>query len=297
MRVEDTDTPENRVVKDLLRRAHRECRRYLVEHRSFRNHVRVQAVSRFDKLIVSLLQTSAIANVSPLVGMASPNYVLQYDTRYHKLWEAYVLLIQQEKQQDSVWRWRQRTWAERCGLSLLSSVHSLPASGPALRSDMLFQYEHVTGAFIHPHTQVGHWRRDVSGNSSRIDFLFSGQLARHPGIPKKLQMLSPDYVLVFSSDREGGHGTRMLGVWTIFDFGCRDDDLSQHATSLNSAVEQCLGTGIFRALLIEPCLENINGSSGSSVRCSSTEALRLSLQPKQREYNLLEAIQRGLGIA
>ena len=297
LRVEDTDTPENRIVKDLLRRAHRECRRYLVEHRSFQDHIRVQAVSRFDKLIVSLLQTSAVANVSPLVGVASPNYVLQYDARYHKLWEAYVPLVQQEKQQDSVWRWRQRAWAERCGLSILSSVHSLPASGPAMRSDMLFQYEHVTGAFIHSNTQIGHWRRNISGNSSRIDFLFSDQLALHPGVPKKLQMLSPDYVLVSSDGQEGRHGIRMLGVWTIFDFGSQTDDLNQHAKSLNCAVEQYFGTESVRALLIEPCLENINGSSDSSAPCSSTEALRLSLQPKRREDNLIDAIQRCLGIA
>jgi len=296
MRVEDTDTPENRMVKDLLRRAHRECRRYLMEHRSFGEHTRVRDVRRFDQLVVSLRRTSAFASVRPLAGVARPNYVLQHDPRYRRLWDAYILLVHQEKQQDSVWRWRQRTWAEQCGLSMLSSIQSLPATGPAMRSDMLFQYEHATGAFLGPATQIGHWTCGDPRNAFRIDFLLGSQMADYPGISNNLRMLSPDYVLVFSTDRNGRHGARMLGVWTIFDFGRSHNDLSRHAESLNSAVEQYLGNGAFRALLIEPCLDGSNDSSDISVRCSSTEALRLSVQPKRQEESLRSAIQRGLGI-
>jgi len=297
VRIEDTDTPENRVVKDLLRRAQRECRRYLVEHRSFGNHKRVESVRRFMYLLDSLLRSSAIAGVRPLVGVASPNYVLQYDPRYRRLWEAYVLLVRQEKQQDSTWRWRQRTWAEQCGLTLLSSIRALTAGGPALRSDMLFQYEHVTGCFLGPATQVGQWLGDTHGSPFHVDFLFGSQLELYPRLPRWLTCLSPDYVLVARHDRNASREPHVLGVWTMFDFAHSPHDLQQQADSLNNAVERHSTSGSFRALLIEPSFENGGAGTDDRVSGSSTDGIRLPVKPRGEEEELLAIVRRGLGMS
>ena len=50
-RFEDSDTPENRVVLDLLKRASAACRRYIAEYRHYPSHQYMTAVRRLRGLV------------------------------------------------------------------------------------------------------------------------------------------------------------------------------------------------------------------------------------------------------
>ncbi len=124
VRLEDADTPENRVVRDLLLRLRNECQRYLADHHEFFDHNRVRLVRHLLMLVRNLWNASPVVQAGALVGVASPNYVLQHEHRYNVLWNAYAMLVRQQKQHDSAWRWRHRIWAEQCWLALLAALRT-----------------------------------------------------------------------------------------------------------------------------------------------------------------------------
>ena len=71
--------------------------RYIRTYRGpFSNSSRVAAVSRYSDTIQRLLRHSPIAGVPNLVGEPARNYVLQFDTRYARMWSYYDRLRRQE---------------------------------------------------------------------------------------------------------------------------------------------------------------------------------------------------------
>lgn len=120
-RVEVVDTLENRVLRDLMRRAMLACRRYQAEYGHI-DHERVRLVREFRHQLRRLLHHSAVAGVRALPGVPRPNYVLQQDSRYRIIWAAYLRLVRQETMLDDAWRWRQRIWVEDCGLAITTAL-------------------------------------------------------------------------------------------------------------------------------------------------------------------------------
>jgi hypothetical protein len=47
----------------------------------------------------------------PIPG-TPPNYVLQNDLRYREVWNWYKRLLKREKEEDQIWDWQPRTWAD-----------------------------------------------------------------------------------------------------------------------------------------------------------------------------------------
>lgn len=215
VRVEDADTHENRVVKDLLRRASSAARLYLREHRSFGDHERIDLVRGFERQLRRWSTNSPIASVGGLVGVPAPNYVLQHDERYAPLWRAYVALLRQQNLLDSAWRWRHRVWSETVVLACLTALLP-PDHPPDVRSDVLLHAEHVSGRFIDPETVVGSqaWAPDV-----RLDFVLGPDQAQHytGGVLASLVRLAPDLILVLR--REGlPRPARVVAIWGLLDF-------------------------------------------------------------------------------
>ena len=156
VRKEDSDTLENRVVKDLLHRARVECSNYLSMYRDFQSHDRVRAVSGFRRRILDWDRHSEIRDAKPLVGNVQPNYVLLHEPKYRTLWEAYQALLSQQKQKDDIWKWRDRTFAESCQFLMLSILSKLTQRSPFLKSDLVLYHEAISGNFVSDSTQIGH---------------------------------------------------------------------------------------------------------------------------------------------
>ena len=223
-RRESTDTPENRVLRDFLVRGTRACGRYVREHRHALNHGRVLRVMRFRRILRLALKGSAVANVRPLTGVAQPNYVLQHDARYRPMWEAYVQLVRQEAEQDRVWRWRHRLWAEHCRLGLLNALRENASLGPALSSDAFFHSEQDAGQYFRSQTGAAAWRLKKVPAGEAVDVVHGSDVAEHPLVPQFVRKLAPDTILVRRRDN------RVVHVGLAFS----QLKFSGHRTSLDS---------------------------------------------------------------
>ncbi len=211
VRREDYDTPENRVVRDLLCRCKIAGEVYVARHREFASHSRVINVRTFVRLCERLLCSSKIASVGQLVGIAQPNYVLQHESRYSVLWDAYQRLIKQEKETQSTWAWRDRIWNEWLGLGLTSTLAQLSHRSPAMRKSMIIYDEPTAGEFCQMESIGPWWVKNVSVPVA-VHMLPQAKVRDCNFLPKPLVSLSPDYVIA-----KLGPSTKGTAFWTNMD--------------------------------------------------------------------------------
>lgn len=268
VRKEQTDTPENRVVRDLLRRAWLACTRYIREHRAAAEHPRVVDVRRFARSVRSFATTSDIGCAGELVGVPQPNYVLQHDQRYRLLWKAYTQLVRQQTLEDSVWRWRHRVWSEQCLIAVISATMCAPAVSPVAEGELLIRDEHDSGRFVDARTGLPPW--SVLGNAGeRIDLLLPGQVDRYPLDLGGVNRLSPDGVLV---RRRGKSLVAAVAWWCSLHVSERAQDVARMASSLDAAVEGAGLGDLLRGLcwVPQPMIATADGAleaAGPARRC------------------------------
>ncbi len=294
VRTENADTPENRVVRDLIRRATLACARYIRQNRRFHGQARVQAIRQFRKELRTLLRFSDIAEVRPLVGIPRPNYVLQQDSRYAPLWQVYLLLVKQQMQQDEAWQWRHRIWAEHTGLAIMACLREMTGESGQGSSDTLIRPEQLSGKFVDPRCSPSPWQ--LVGGSARqvVDFVKGEQMMEHCMIVSRLDRLCPDFVLV----RRTAFGSRpisMLAVWTVLDFDIHRDLLRQRARSISQHLKNVSTSYPINGMLIQPRL-------GSSEDLGQLEealehrcrGIRLAVDLQGELQGLTSAICSGL---
>lgn len=127
-RKENYDLLENRVLKDFLFRCRAECTEYinnLSMYPNFKNSERFRNIRKFGLECEEYLKTPAFENVTRQISLTMPNYVLQNDVRYKKMWKFYKLLIKKEKEIDSVWKWQHVTFSDISLILLQASLCSL----------------------------------------------------------------------------------------------------------------------------------------------------------------------------
>jgi hypothetical protein len=128
-RRESFDTLENRVLKDFLFRCGREGRRYLKsevgENPNLQQSKRAKIVRQYLHLCHELHQVPHLENISaPPVGFR-PNYVLQNDSRDKEVWREYLRLLRREDEEDCIWDWQARTWADLARLLVNCAIFEL----------------------------------------------------------------------------------------------------------------------------------------------------------------------------
>ncbi|MGH2342495.1 DUF2357 domain-containing protein [Segnochrobactraceae bacterium EtOH-i3] len=124
-RVESHDTLENRILRQYLDLARDEADRYRALHRSLREGERLRRVGRFARSCRHLAREMAADGVGLPVLPVTPNFVLQSDRRYRRIWEAWRALMKREREKDDVWRWQTRMWAEFCRLTVLVALRRI----------------------------------------------------------------------------------------------------------------------------------------------------------------------------
>lgn len=109
VRVENYNTLENRVLKDFLFRCLALSTMYLRQYdkQDCHGHVNIKAVVRFKNLCVSGLSSSEFENVADIREFPQPNYVLQQDRLYSKIWRAYSDIMKQEDVAEKLWGQKQ----------------------------------------------------------------------------------------------------------------------------------------------------------------------------------------------
>lgn len=108
IRVENYNTLENRVLKDFMQRCFDLASLYLRVNENKHNgrwkgHTTLKMVSRFRNLCSAGLSLEVMDSVQSLSEMPQPNYVLQQDRLYSKIWKAYCVLLRQEDVAEKLW--------------------------------------------------------------------------------------------------------------------------------------------------------------------------------------------------
>ncbi|WP_138774350.1 DUF2357 domain-containing protein [Desulfohalovibrio reitneri] len=127
-RRESLDTLENMVLKDFLKRCTSECRRYLnfdctKEQRT--GSERGRNVNSFGHICAELRHLPQMERISPPPAAIRPNYVLQNDSRYKRIWKLYLKLLRREDEEDRLWDWQARTWADIARMLVSAALISL----------------------------------------------------------------------------------------------------------------------------------------------------------------------------
>lgn len=293
VRVENADTLENRVVRDLLIRARDACSLYIQENRHFISHPRVGRIKCFRRKLQQMLKESEIAEAQALVGRAIPNYVLQHDPRYSLLWKIYLLLLRQQKQQDDVWRWRQRTWSEHVRMAFLASLKEFASIKCFDHADVLIRGEQINGCFIDPRCYIPAIPIKRSGQSCWIDFVLREQMEEYPYTPNKLQELSPDFIIAIRIE-SSPKLLAVLGVWTILDYdlseSCDQMRLDSLQNSLNHHVENYVNGLILRPLV--PGEETVTLEQDSAILMALPVQFQSILEKIKNLMEVLLKIER-----
>lgn len=139
VRQETSDTYENRVVMDFVRRSDQNAVQYVREMcgrcpmmSDCASHdpvlegdkcpsARVKAVAGYHRKCLAWLQNDNMKSVHRLPQPAAKvNYVLQQNPRYVTVWRHYQRLLLQENVEEDVWRWMRRTWADYLRLVMMT---------------------------------------------------------------------------------------------------------------------------------------------------------------------------------
>lgn len=117
VRRENFDTLENRVLKDFLLRAAGQCGVYLDEFGTrYPGHASLEKIRRFRNLCLGVLETPVFDGIRGLDQLPTPNYVLQQERHYSKIWRDYTLLVRQEHTATRLWS--KRTEVDEAWLKL-----------------------------------------------------------------------------------------------------------------------------------------------------------------------------------
>jgi len=296
VRIENADTHENRVVRDLLIRAIRACTQYVRENRRYGSRDRVKRVWRFRRELHRLLVSSAISDVQSLAGIASPNYVLQHDTRYRALWVVYEKLRKHETQQDEVWRWRHRTWAEHSRLGLAAAVAEICPDFPGPAADILVRHEHAAGNFIDARSNLPSACVPDGSRTALLDWVDGRQMGEHVMIPSGIAELCPDLVLLKRMPA-ANRPLRILCVWSVFDLSVEDDLLDTRVGEISDLLDRKEWPCPLEGLLVQPARSNGGqNATANEPRAKCCRGLRQESDLHAATDRLVELLRQTLNL-
>jgi hypothetical protein len=247
------NTLENRVFRDYLDRATTAATSYASLHGSVRHSARVASVERYARQCRQLghvLEEAGVGLPSPPVV---PNYVLQQDARYRKIWKAYLELLRRETEVDDVWRWQVRLWAEFCRLSILVALRRSPRFQIIAEAPLWLNADQSRGRWTetsaHPAVLLiegGDWNERV------VITLIDGQDENADGFGRRelwryFWSVGPSAVL-HSQEIATGRESWVL-IWTLHAMGPDVIDLPRESSSADAAIKQLkdqirLGLGV-----------------------------------------------------
>ncbi len=139
-RNENYDLLENRVLKDFLIRCKKECRSYLnnlANDLHFSSTERYRTVKHFLKLCQNNLETPIFEKIARQRTLPMPNYVLQNDIRYKKIWKFYLQLVRKERLIDYIWGWQHRLFTDIAKTIIQTSLCSLVDDKNEVKTEIL----------------------------------------------------------------------------------------------------------------------------------------------------------------
>ncbi len=308
---EDTvDTHENRVVRDMLDRCVTEGRVWLRDNDEFRSSDRYRDVAKLASTVRRIRGTGPLSTVRRATGAVEPNYVLQHDERYSRVWPWYVKLRRRQQEEDNLWRWSHRTFAEAVTLSLSWSLDLIEQEeefprGVGFARRLLLRPEQRHGAFVDPRSSLSSWlARDATGQLVALSLLTGSQVGsfeRTMMDSTSLGDLHPDALVVAHDPFQPQSCTRALAVWSRLRFNgpaIAPTEFQDLAESLLDAS----GNVRIEGLIVEPTSERgssaqiaedrrVPTSGGAPVR---VRVLSIPLRPDRARIKLQSLVKSSL---
>lgn len=162
-REENFDTLENRVLRAYGELARLHAREYLERNRTRRRSRRANIVEAFGRRCGRLTRDLAGRGVRLAEPGVIPNYVLQQNPHYHRIWAAWTELLEKERAKDELWRWQALSWAEFCTLALMVALVGVPGARAVATAPLWYRDEHLRGRWIEADSPLGVFHIPQSG--------------------------------------------------------------------------------------------------------------------------------------
>lgn len=252
VRREFLNTLENRVLKDFLLRCRREAGRYFLNETSNslkkRSSLRARKVQVYKNICRDSLADPAFELIHEPPQGIQPNYVLQSDIRYAEIWKWYLKLLRQQHEEDRIWEWQSRTWADvvrlfvGAALELIKSSVSkkneandgLLVEAVAESCIRIFAEQH-SGSRIHPGSLPGPYLLTtiVGGkisNRAVLELVHSDLADNHP-ICRELGSTGGHVYLVLHPVGKTKAASKALIIWAVNSAGSTIKTSSQSVSS------------------------------------------------------------------
>jgi hypothetical protein len=154
-REENFDTLENRALRAYGALAHLHAREYLDRNKTRRMSRRAGVVEAFGRRCGRLARELAALGVRAAEPGIIPNFVLQQNPQYRRVWNAWIELLDRERVKDELWRWQARSWEEFCTLALMVALIGVPGARAVATAPLWYRDEHHRGRWIEADTPIG----------------------------------------------------------------------------------------------------------------------------------------------
>jgi len=231
VRRESFNTLENQVLKDFALRCRREAARYVqseIRNPMQKRSSRALTVQGYKRICEMALMEPFFEQIPSLSPGFNPNYVLQNDLRYKEIWYWYCKLLRREHEEDSLWDWQPRTWADVSRLLVCSALEwsrqeKKQIQGnlidPLVESKVKIRMEQEAGCRIRSESLPGPFlvnRNENEHGSSRmvLEIVHPDLALKHP-ITNDLGRLGAHLTLVVHPVDGNIKRKKVLVIWAV----------------------------------------------------------------------------------
>ncbi len=148
VREENFNTLENRVLMSYAGLANEVARAYAPSNLRRPLLGRETEVRGFGKRCKTLADDFRGLGVMEALPDVTPNFVLQNNSNYHAIWEAWQELRRRRRVLDDLWRWQAQSWEEFCALALVVALQSIDGAEVVATSPIVFREEQRHGRWV-----------------------------------------------------------------------------------------------------------------------------------------------------
>ena len=242
-RDENFDTLENRVLRAYAELAAFVASDYLARNNAKRKSRRAELVDAYRRRCKRLGRELAEKGVRLAAPGVMPNFVLQQNSRYNKVWDAWGELVKRERENDDLWRWQGRSWEEFCALAVMVALVGIPGAQLIVSSPLTFRDEQKRGRWIDHDNPLGAFYLQEQGLVVEVHFA-----APRPGTMRS-DFAAPIWISVGKVGAIDGFLSN-VPVWPIWDH--KGSLVAGETSELHSVIQLGNKARISAGLVLRP---------------------------------------------
>lgn len=205
-----------------------------------------------------------------------PNFVLQQNANYHKIWKAWHELLLRDRVLDDLWRWQARSWEEFGALVTMVALSAVPGADLIASAPLNFRKEQNRGSWVVNDNPLGVFYLSAQNLILEVRYRM-----KEPG-GYRADFAAPIWITAAHADRIQ-QLPMSVAVWPLWD--TRGGLVEPELEEIQNAVAIGRKAQIVAGIVIRPARDH-----KSSEHKSSHSALTLALGTQGR--SLWAAIER-----